>query len=137
MESSLAQLAQAGAQAPSLFVQLVPILLIFGIFYFLLLAPMRKRTALSSVRPRIRASRVPTAEVIAIACSANARPRSLGCRRVPERSSNSTPTEASRPRTLFETACCVSPNWVAAPEMLPACTAAMKWRSWFISMPQC
>lgn len=43
MESSLVQLAQAGAQAPSLFVQLVPILLIFGIFYFLLLAPMRKR----------------------------------------------------------------------------------------------
>ena len=43
MESSFAQLAQAGGQAPSLFVQLVPILLIFGIFYFLLLAPMRKR----------------------------------------------------------------------------------------------
>lgn len=43
MESSLVQLAQAGGQAPSLFVQLVPILLIFGIFYFLLLAPMRKR----------------------------------------------------------------------------------------------
>ena len=43
MEISLIQLAQAGGQAPSLFVQLVPILLIFGIFYFLLLAPMRKR----------------------------------------------------------------------------------------------
>jgi preprotein translocase subunit YajC len=43
MESSLVLLAQAGGQAPSLFVQLVPILLIFGIFYFLLLAPMRKR----------------------------------------------------------------------------------------------
>lgn len=43
MMSSLVQLAQAGGQAPSLFVQLVPILLIFGIFYFLLLAPMRKR----------------------------------------------------------------------------------------------
>ena len=43
MESTLVSLAQAGGQAPSLFVQLVPILLIFGIFYFLLLAPMRKR----------------------------------------------------------------------------------------------
>ncbi len=40
----LQQLAFAeGASAPSPFVQLVPILLIFGIFYFLLLAPMRKR----------------------------------------------------------------------------------------------
>jgi preprotein translocase subunit YajC len=36
-------LAQAGGQAPSPLIQLVPILLIFGIFYFLLLAPMRKR----------------------------------------------------------------------------------------------
>jgi preprotein translocase subunit YajC len=36
------QLAQAGGQ-PSAFVQFVPILLIFAIFYFLLLAPMRKR----------------------------------------------------------------------------------------------
>jgi preprotein translocase subunit YajC len=35
-------LAQAGGQGSAL-VQLVPILLIFGIFYFLLLAPMRKR----------------------------------------------------------------------------------------------
>ncbi len=35
-------LAQAAAQ-PSPFLQLVPIVLIFGIFYFLLIAPMRKR----------------------------------------------------------------------------------------------
>jgi preprotein translocase subunit YajC len=42
MDSSLVLLAQAGGQG-SAFVQLVPILLIFGIFYFLLLAPMRKR----------------------------------------------------------------------------------------------
>ncbi len=28
---------------PSAFIQLVPIVLIFGIFYFLLIAPMRKR----------------------------------------------------------------------------------------------
>ena len=34
--------AQAAAQ-PSPFLQLVPIVLIFGIFYFLLIAPMRKR----------------------------------------------------------------------------------------------
>jgi len=44
METTLFQLALAeGAPAPSPFIQLVPILLIFGIFYFLLLAPMRKR----------------------------------------------------------------------------------------------
>ena len=43
MPVSLIQLAQAGAQAPSALVQFVPIVLIFGIFYFLLLAPMRKR----------------------------------------------------------------------------------------------
>ncbi|MEO8274641.1 MAG: preprotein translocase subunit YajC [Thermoanaerobaculia bacterium] len=35
------QLAQAQAQSP--LVSLVPIFLVFGIFYFLLLAPMRKR----------------------------------------------------------------------------------------------
>jgi len=35
-------IAQAGG-APSGLIQLVPILLIFAIFYFLLLAPMRKR----------------------------------------------------------------------------------------------
>jgi len=43
MNLALFQIAQAGAGAPSALVQLVPILLIFGIFYFLLLAPMRKR----------------------------------------------------------------------------------------------
>ena len=43
MESTLVLLAQAGGQAPALLAQLVPVLLIFGIFYFLLLAPMRKR----------------------------------------------------------------------------------------------
>lgn len=44
MEWTLYSLAFAeGASAPSPFLQLVPILLIFGIFYFLLLAPMRKR----------------------------------------------------------------------------------------------
>jgi preprotein translocase subunit YajC len=43
MVSPLVSLAQAGGQAPSLLVQFFPILLIFGIFYFLLLAPMRKR----------------------------------------------------------------------------------------------
>ncbi|KAB2961769.1 MAG: preprotein translocase subunit YajC [Thermoanaerobaculia bacterium] len=38
-------LAQASApgSAPSALVQLIPVLLIFAIFYFLLLAPMRKR----------------------------------------------------------------------------------------------
>ncbi len=46
MELALVQLAQAGGQAPSAFLQFVPILLIFGIFYFLLLAPMRKRQKL-------------------------------------------------------------------------------------------
>ena len=34
--------ASAPGSAPSALVQLVPVLLIFGIFYFLLLAPMRK-----------------------------------------------------------------------------------------------
>jgi preprotein translocase subunit YajC len=43
MPYTLFHLAQAGGQAPSPLLQLVPILLIFGIFYFLLLAPMRKR----------------------------------------------------------------------------------------------
>ncbi|MCM2269450.1 MAG: preprotein translocase subunit YajC [Thermoanaerobaculia bacterium] len=43
MTYTLFHLAQAGGQAPSPLIQLVPILLIFGIFYFLLLAPMRKR----------------------------------------------------------------------------------------------
>jgi len=43
MPFTLFQLAQAGGQASSPLIQLVPILLIFGIFYFLLLAPMRKR----------------------------------------------------------------------------------------------
>jgi preprotein translocase subunit YajC len=42
MSLALLQLAQTGG-APSGLVQFVPILLIFGIFYFLLLAPMRKR----------------------------------------------------------------------------------------------
>ena len=42
MQHVYVQLAQAAA-APSALVQLVPILLIFAIFYFLLLAPMRKR----------------------------------------------------------------------------------------------
>jgi preprotein translocase subunit YajC len=37
----LIQLAQA--QTPNPLVSLVPIFLVFGIFYFLLLAPMRKR----------------------------------------------------------------------------------------------
>ncbi|HLF55701.1 MAG TPA: preprotein translocase subunit YajC [Thermoanaerobaculia bacterium] len=39
----LFHLAQAGGSAPSPLIQFVPILLIFAIFYFLLLAPMRKR----------------------------------------------------------------------------------------------
>jgi preprotein translocase subunit YajC len=43
MESALFTLAQAGAQGPSPLIQFVPILVIFAIFYFLLLAPMRKR----------------------------------------------------------------------------------------------
>jgi preprotein translocase subunit YajC len=38
---ALFQLAQAQAQNP--LVSLIPIFLVFGIFYFLLLAPMRKR----------------------------------------------------------------------------------------------
>ncbi|HSM14369.1 MAG TPA: preprotein translocase subunit YajC [Thermoanaerobaculia bacterium] len=42
MPTVLTQLASQGGQ-PSPLVQLLPILLIFGIFYFLLLAPMRKR----------------------------------------------------------------------------------------------
>jgi preprotein translocase subunit YajC len=36
-------LAQAAADGPSPLIQLLPVLLIFAIFYFLLLAPMRKR----------------------------------------------------------------------------------------------
>ena len=43
MAHPLFQLAQAGGSPTSPLVQLVPILLIFAIFYFLLLAPMRKR----------------------------------------------------------------------------------------------
>ncbi len=43
METTLLQLAQAGGGQPSALVQLVPLFLVFGIFYFLLLAPMRKR----------------------------------------------------------------------------------------------
>jgi preprotein translocase subunit YajC len=42
MGTAFVVLAQAGGQGSAL-VQFVPILLIFGIFYFLLLAPMRKR----------------------------------------------------------------------------------------------
>jgi preprotein translocase subunit YajC len=36
-------LAQAAAEGASPLIQLLPVLLIFAIFYFLLLAPMRKR----------------------------------------------------------------------------------------------
>ncbi len=44
MNLTLLQLALAeGGPAPSPFLQLLPLLLVFGIFYFLLLAPMRKR----------------------------------------------------------------------------------------------
>ena len=43
MHSSLLLLAQAGGQAAPAWAGFVPIVLIFGIFYFLLLAPMRKR----------------------------------------------------------------------------------------------
>jgi preprotein translocase subunit YajC len=44
MDLTLLQLALAdGGAAPSPFLQLLPLLLVFGIFYFLLLAPMRKR----------------------------------------------------------------------------------------------
>lgn len=44
MDLTLLQLALADAgAAPSPFLQLLPLLLVFGIFYFLLLAPMRKR----------------------------------------------------------------------------------------------
>jgi len=39
----LTTLAFADPAAPSALVQLIPIFIIFGIFYFLLLAPMRKR----------------------------------------------------------------------------------------------
>jgi preprotein translocase subunit YajC len=39
--ATLFQLAQAQSQNP--LVSLIPIFLVFGIFYFLLLAPMRKR----------------------------------------------------------------------------------------------
>jgi len=42
MLSSLIALAQGGAAANPL-VQFLPIVLVFGIFYFLLIAPMRKR----------------------------------------------------------------------------------------------
>ncbi len=41
-DTLLLAFAQASGQ-PSAFVQLVPILIIFGIFYLLLIAPMRKR----------------------------------------------------------------------------------------------
>ena len=43
MTTAFFHLAQAGGSTASPLVQLVPILLIFAIFYFLLLAPMRKR----------------------------------------------------------------------------------------------
>ena len=43
MKISFALLAQAGGQSAPVWASFVPILLIFGIFYFLLLAPMRKR----------------------------------------------------------------------------------------------
>jgi preprotein translocase subunit YajC len=44
MEMTLLQLAQTGGQpGQSLFTALAPMLIVFGIFYFLLLAPMRKR----------------------------------------------------------------------------------------------
>jgi preprotein translocase subunit YajC len=42
MTLALFPLAQTGGAPPAL-AQFIPILLIFGIFYFLLLAPMRKR----------------------------------------------------------------------------------------------
>ena len=42
LTSSTLAFAQAQGQ-PSALMQLVPIVLIFGIFYFLLIAPMRKR----------------------------------------------------------------------------------------------
>jgi preprotein translocase subunit YajC len=40
---SLIALAQAGGAAANPLVQFLPIVVIFGIFYFLLIAPMRKR----------------------------------------------------------------------------------------------
>ncbi len=43
MSSVLLQLAAAEAQTASPWFQLLPIALVFGIFYFLLIAPMRKR----------------------------------------------------------------------------------------------
>ena len=44
MDLTLLQLAQTGGPpGQSLFTALAPMLIIFGIFYFLLLAPMRKR----------------------------------------------------------------------------------------------
>src|SRR6185295_8336601 len=45
MTSSFFVLAQAQAQpsAPSALFQFAPIILVFGIFYFLLIAPMRKK----------------------------------------------------------------------------------------------
>lgn len=43
MQSAILTLAFANGSAPSALVQFVPIILIFAIFYFLLLAPMRRR----------------------------------------------------------------------------------------------
>src|SRR5512142_2634835 len=43
MSSVLLQLAAAEAQSASPWFQLLPIVLVFGIFYLLLIAPMRKR----------------------------------------------------------------------------------------------
>lgn len=43
MTGSLAMLAMAEAAQPPAWAQFVPILLIFGVFYLLLVAPMRKR----------------------------------------------------------------------------------------------
>jgi preprotein translocase subunit YajC len=43
MISNLLPLAMANGAAGNPFVQFVPILIIFGIFYFLLIMPMRKR----------------------------------------------------------------------------------------------
>ncbi len=43
MDSANLFLAFANGSAPSALVQFVPIILIFAIFYFLLLAPMRRR----------------------------------------------------------------------------------------------
>lgn len=43
MRPEIVTLAFANGSAPSALVQFVPIILIFAIFYFLLLAPMRRR----------------------------------------------------------------------------------------------